>query len=129
MGQQQLLLIVLGVIIVGLAIVVGINLFRSNAVDSNRNAVSSDLYHLAYLANAYYKRPVSFGGGGNSFVGFTFPSNLSSTQNGTYSIFAAGTASSIVFEGIGIETGNNGTSAVKLQITVTTTTDNITILN
>ena len=35
MGQQQLLLIVLGVIIVGIAVVVGINLFT--AVVDHRN--------------------------------------------------------------------------------------------
>ena len=33
MGQQQLLLIILSVIIVGIAIAVGINMFQTNAVD------------------------------------------------------------------------------------------------
>ena len=39
MGQQQLLLIVLGVILVGIAIILGVNLFRANAVESKRNNV------------------------------------------------------------------------------------------
>jgi len=43
MGQQQLLLIVLGVIIVGIAVVVGINLFNANATNANRDGVISDL--------------------------------------------------------------------------------------
>ena len=36
MGQQQLLLIVLGVIVVGIAVVVGINLFNANAEYAER---------------------------------------------------------------------------------------------
>ena len=39
MGQQQLLLIVLGVIVVGIAVVVGTKLFNANAVSSNRDGV------------------------------------------------------------------------------------------
>ena len=37
MGQQQLLLIVLGVIVVGIAVVVGINLFSANAVSDRKS--------------------------------------------------------------------------------------------
>ena len=41
MGQQQLLLIVLGVIVVGIAVVVGINLFNANSISSDRDGVVS----------------------------------------------------------------------------------------
>ena len=71
MGQQQLLLIILGVIIVGLAIAVGITMFRDNAVSSNRDAMANDLIHIAAKAKHYYRRPSSMGGGGHSFVGLT----------------------------------------------------------
>jgi hypothetical protein len=64
MGQQQLLLIVLGVIIVGIAIAVGISMFKSSAVDANRSAVASDLANLASKAQRYYRTPVELGGGG-----------------------------------------------------------------
>ena len=73
MGQQQLLLIVLGVIIVGIAIVVGINLFNANAVSANRDGVISDLNNLGALAHQYYNKPTSMAGGGNSFAGFAIP--------------------------------------------------------
>ncbi len=63
MGQQQLLLIILGVIIVGLAIAVGITMFRDNAVSTNRDAIANDLMHLAAKARHFYKRPTSMGGG------------------------------------------------------------------
>ncbi|MDZ7766193.1 MAG: hypothetical protein U5K00_17525 [Melioribacteraceae bacterium] len=47
MGQQQLLLIVLGVIIVGIAVVVGINVFTASSAAANRDAVISDLTNLS----------------------------------------------------------------------------------
>ena len=129
MGQQQLLLIVLGVIIVGIAIVIGISLFRAKAVDSNREALVSDLYHLEYLAQEYYKRPAPFGGGGNSFSGFTLPATNTSNGNGTYSISVAGTATEITFQGVGNETGDDGSTPVKLQLYVSRSSNVLTKLN
>ncbi len=76
MGQQQLLLIVLGVIIVGIAIVVGINLFNANAESSAKDTVVSEAANIAALAQQYYKKPTSMAGGGNDFKGFTIPSKL-----------------------------------------------------
>ncbi|NCS88884.1 MAG: hypothetical protein AUK34_04700 [Ignavibacteria bacterium CG2_30_36_16] len=104
MGQQQLLLIVLGVIIVGIAIVVGINLFQANAISANTDAVIGDLNNLASMAMSYYKKPTSMGGGGNSFVGFTMPSGLASNANGTY-VVTSTAAATIVFTGTGTESG------------------------
>ena len=69
MGQQQLLLIVLGVIVVGIAVVVGINLFNANATSANRDGVISDLNNLSAMGQQYYKKPTSMGGGGNTFTG------------------------------------------------------------
>ncbi len=128
MGQQQLLLIVLGVIIVGIAIVVGINLFQSSAVDANRNAVIQDLNVLAAKAQEYYKKPASLGGGANSFVGFTMPTGLSNNANGTYTISVAGTANGITFQGVGTETGNDGSTKVKATAAVTKTAQQPTVV-
>lgn len=68
MGQQQLLLIVLGVIIVGIAIVVGINLFNANAEESAKDTLVSEGTNLGALAQQFYKKPVALGGGGNFFT-------------------------------------------------------------
>ncbi len=83
MGQQQLLLIVLGVIVVGIAVVVGINLFNANAETSTQDSLVSQGTNLGAMAQQYYKKPVAMGGGGNSFttanggIGFeTFFNNL-----------------------------------------------------
>lgn len=71
MGQQQLLLIILGVIIVGIAVAVGITMFQDNALSASRDAMTADLVNLASKAQQYYRKPASLGGGGNSFAGIT----------------------------------------------------------
>lgn len=122
MGQQQLLLIVLGVIIVGISIVAGISLFQNSAIDANRNAIIEDLHILGSNAQAYFRRPANFGGGGNSFVGYSLPPGFMSNANGTYSIKTAGTATQIIFQGVGTEKGDNGTTGVTHTATVTANT-------
>lgn len=84
MGQQQLLLIVLGVIIVGIAVVVGISLFNANAKEAAKDGIVSDCTNLGAMAQQYFKKPSSMGGGGNTFTGFVVPSALATTANGTY---------------------------------------------
>ena len=76
MGQQQLLLLVLGVVIVGLAVVVGINAFSQNQIRSNADALVNDGLRIASDLQAYALKPTQFGGGGgwsntNSSVGLT----------------------------------------------------------
>jgi hypothetical protein len=91
MGQQQLLLIVLGVIIVGIAVVVGINLFNANAEESTKDGIVSDCTNLGAMAQQHYKKPGSMGGGANTFdgtgpngVAWSIPVSLQATANGTY---------------------------------------------
>jgi hypothetical protein len=95
MGQQQLLLIVLGVIIVGIAVVVGINLFNANARESAKDTMVSEATNIGAMAQQYFKKPVALGGGGNTFVGFgsasgtphqVVPDNLLTTQTAVYVI-------------------------------------------
>lgn len=102
MGQQQLLLIVLGVIIVGIAVVVGINIFSASAESSAQDAVVSDCTTIGAMAQQYYRKPVAMGGGGNSFVGFTIPTKLASNPNGTY-VASAASAASITITGTPID--------------------------
>ena len=102
MGQQQLLLIVLGVIIVGIAVVVGINLFNANAEESTKDGVVSDCTNLGAMSQQYYKKPTSMGGGGNSFVGWVLPGTgvaggLDSTAYGMYTANAV--AASVTITG------------------------------
>lgn len=101
MGQQQLLLIVLGVIIVGVAVVVGINLFSSNAISSARDGMVADLNNLGANAQQFYRKPTAMGGGSYSFTGWTIPPELDTTAFGIYT--ATVTAQSVIVVGVGFE--------------------------
>lgn len=118
MGQQQLLLIVLGVIVVGIAIAVGISLFNSNAINSNRDAVVSDLNNLGALAISHYKKPVSMGGGSQTFTGWTIPTTMAANPNGSYT--AVVTATDVTITGVGVELAD-GTNPVTMVATVDNT--------
>ncbi len=111
MGQQQLLLIILGVIVVGIAVAVGITMFQDNAVSANRDAVTNDLVNLASRAQQYYRRPLALGGGGNSFTGVTL-AKLTSKSSNANGVYALGTVNStdVTITGTGTEKGTNGSS-------------------
>lgn len=73
MGQQQLLLVILVTIIVGIATVVAINTFGTAADQANLDAVTNDVATLASAAQGYYMRPAMLGGGGRTFDGSANP--------------------------------------------------------
>ncbi len=118
MGQQQLLLIVLGVIVVGIAVVVGINLFNASAEEANKDGIVSDCTNLGAMAQQYYKKPASMGGGANTFSGWTIPAGLDSTANGTYTA-VAGVSQAVI-------TGNPLESSYLWTVTTTVSPTTIT---
>ncbi|MEL6610828.1 MAG: hypothetical protein AAFN13_02230 [Bacteroidota bacterium] len=71
MGQQQLLLLVLGIVIVGLAVVVGIQSFSENQVKANADAQVNDAIRIASDAQAWNLKPTAFGGGNGAFTDLT----------------------------------------------------------
>ncbi|MEX0724604.1 MAG: hypothetical protein WD053_12025 [Gracilimonas sp.] len=72
MGQQQLLLVILVTIIVGIATVVAINTFGSAADSANIDAVRQDIATFAASAQGYFMKPEMLGGGGGTWDGLTF---------------------------------------------------------
>lgn len=94
MGQQQLLLVILITIIVGIASIVAVTTFDS----ANRDAILNDLKALASEAQEYFIRPEPLDGGGRTFNGFSISGklmpvdginasgDLAQTQNGTIDI-------------------------------------------
>jgi hypothetical protein len=126
LGQQQLLLIVLGVIVVGIAVVVGINLFSANAVSANRDGVVADLTNLGAMAQQYYRKPAAMGGGGYTFTNWSIVgTKLDTTPNGVYVPTVA--AQSVTIVGTGNE--KNGATAIKHTATITSTTITIVKTN
>ncbi len=86
MGLQQILMIVLGVLIVGVAVTVGIVMFGNQAYNSNRTALIAEMTYFSSIAIQYWKLPVSLGGAGQSvnsvslealaaFMGFSSDAN------------------------------------------------------
>ncbi|MEM8556890.1 MAG: hypothetical protein AAGG50_03510 [Bacteroidota bacterium] len=76
MGQQQLLLLVLGIVLVGLAVVVGIQAFEENQRKTRQDQTMVLLSDIAAKAIAWKKTPVAMGGGDNGdsddYRGITF---------------------------------------------------------
>ena len=116
MGQQQLLLVVLGIIIVGLAIAISINLFRENAIVTKRDLLINECVSIGQLALKYYRMPSNFGGGGNSFTGWQFPEGLETSENGTFN--ATINAENVVINGMGNELVT-GSDFIEVNVTVT----------
>lgn len=106
MGQQQLLLIVLGVIIVGIAVVIGIFIFKTYSVENKRDVVINESVNLGALAIQYYKKAKLYGGGQYSFTGWQIPPDLQTTNNGTYA--AQVFADSVIITGTGNEFVSSG---------------------
>lgn len=119
MGQQQLLLIVLGVIIVGIAIVMGITLFQASAAEAKRNNVINELVNLAAMAQQHYQKPTSLGGGNRTFDGWEIPPSLKTTANGSFKIESID-EQEITLIGTGNEVVT-GTDSVKVQLVVSPT--------
>ncbi len=119
MGTQQLMLIVLGVIIVGIAIVVGIQMFGQSAVEANKNAILQDALNVAAKAQQWYRKPTVLGGGGRSFSGFDLSdiSMDSTTENGTIRISNV-TSNSFRITVVGKEDGDGDGTPVTVQLTV-----------
>jgi len=135
-GQQQLLLIILGVVVVGIAIAVGITMFADSATSSNRDEVVGDLQFLSARAQEYYRKPTTNGGGGYSFNGLTTTAitlltNTPSNANGTYSIETGGSGtgvtSTVTIKGVGIELFNG--SPVAARIIVYPDHDSVAVIN
>lgn len=84
MGQQQILLIVLSVILVGIAVAVGIQMFRAQSVASNQDALVMDIINISALAFQYRLRPATMGGGSGTYEGFILPPMFRENDNGMY---------------------------------------------
>lgn len=71
MGQQQLLLVILVTILVGIATLVAFNVFGTAAEEANRDAVRQDIMAAAAQAQAIWTRPAMMDGAGQDFSTLT----------------------------------------------------------
>ena len=126
LGQQQLLLIVLAIIIVGIAIALSISLFRQNAIDTKRDLLINECIALAMNGQNYYKKPPNLGGGGRNFIGWTIPQSMTVTASGSYS--ATVFRDSVVLTGTGNDVVS-GSDSVKVRVSVYSDAYKVQIIN
>ena len=86
MGQQQLKLVIFGIVVMGIVIGFANQLFDVSPEDSNKEIITSELMNLSTTAQQYFNRPVAMGGGGDNFIGWQIPAQLDSTSSGIYNI-------------------------------------------
>lgn len=132
MGQQQLLLLVLGIIMVGLAVVVGIQAFGENQKKSNSDSLVDSGIRIVNHAQAWALRHEAMGGpattgdvGGVTYasIGFTASGSTYASADGDFTI----TNGSGCFLLMGENTNNANT--VYLKVTGTTPGDIETSVN
>jgi hypothetical protein len=120
MGQTQLFLVVLGMMLIGIAIYVGISMFSANAVEETRNAIITDLQNFASRAVAYYWKATTQGGGGKSFTGITLAQVYPMAENPNARYFIESVQDDqCVIVGVGKIVTTSGDS-IRVRIRVTT---------
>jgi hypothetical protein len=127
LGQQQLLLIVLGIIIVGIAIAISIQLFRSNAIEAKRDILIEETTYLGVMALQFYKKPAELGGGSQTFTNWVIPPQMVTTVNGNF-MTSTTAQNQVIITGTGTElvTGND---SIKVETTVTANEINSIVIN
>jgi len=119
MGSQQVLIIVIGVIVVGVAVGVGIMIFNNMTFSSNKSAIANDLQEFSAKMSQYWMLPSSMGGanqnignvtdaGVGSSLGFVSEAGVYkiSNENGEYRLISIDNGV-VVIAGLGsAEKGN-----------------------
>jgi type II secretory pathway pseudopilin PulG len=131
MGQQQLLLLVLGIVIVGIAVVAGIQAFSEGRLKAQRDAAVSDAMRIISDTQAWMLKPAAFGGPSTqnndvSWQAIGFPtSSLTdgnyTTTNGCFTLdgSATGGVTLGVYAGSGIADGETTVTCDEAIATVT----------
>jgi len=95
MGQQQLLLIVVGVIIVAVAVIAAVSMGSSALEKGTQDSIITRSQHIANLAlQDFYKKPAL--GGIDTFVGYAIPTGLANISGGTIQVAATSNATQLV---------------------------------
>jgi hypothetical protein len=137
MGQQQLLLLVLGIVIVGLAVVVGIQAFGENQKKANADAMVNDGVRIASDLQAWALKPAAFGGGGNNDgttpfvgadfdgIGYTHNTGTYTNLNADYTLTLEASGASVLIAGVSDTPANT----VEVRVCGTTPDDIRTAVN
>ena len=126
MGTQQILLIVLSVIIVGVAVAVGIQMFNTQRDSSELQAIASDLSNYGAQVVAYLETPITLGGAENLAANVT-ASNVAAWLgfDGSQQTVNHNATYTITFDtpNVIITADNAGTSNISIPATATELSD------
>jgi hypothetical protein len=126
MAQQQLFLVILGMIIIAIMVGLAIVVFTESSMGSNRDAMVNDLLNFGARAQQYYRQPRMLGGGGRSFTGMTMEHFTSkpTNPNGSYALRTA-SDSLLVMDGTGVTRGADGNP---LAVVLTVFPDSVAVV-
>lgn len=129
MGQQQLLLLVLGALIVGLAIYTGVQFFNVYQQNNERDVVMQQMNILVLDARKFAAKPTFLGGGNGKFAGYQPPNELANTNR--VRIYTGATEGAVIFTGFGSVNGEDGQSPVHviLQYTLADGKSEVEVIN
>lgn len=125
MGNQQILLLVLSVIIVSISVVGAVGLFQLHTAKANRSAIIQDIHEISLKAVTYYKSPTSLGGGDGNWnpEGFYTWCGYPVSDNGRYILTANGEIlvreqgnGSLIIKGWGTEIGYDGDNLIYARL-------------
>ena len=135
MAYQHKLLHIAGLIVVGTAIIAGIQMFKSASMDANINALTLDLLNIASKVQSHYFKPKCLDGGDHSFSGiakdakglqkfFIKPNNI----NGSFKILSAND-DFIVIQAVGKDDYDGDGQNLTIEMTVFADSMAIVVLN
>ena len=136
MGQQQILFLILGVCIIGVAISTGIIVLQADPGIDHRQAMYSELKELASKTQAYRHRSFEQGGGEGTFIGLTStPQGIETltttrlTPHAEYSIPKSGNSQTVQIMAVGHLPGNDPRKPIKMLMTVFPESTSVAVLN
>jgi len=90
MGNQQLLIILLGIIAVGVAIAIGISLYSGQSIINNKDNLLNSITYISGDAFAYFQRVNIMGGGSGTYNNYIPPYGLRDNDDGTITVIVGG---------------------------------------
>lgn len=119
MGQQQLLLIVLGMLIVGMAVYGSARVYDERRAEQSRDRITQEGMLLLQYADEYKARIRQLGGGGGTYDGFQLPQFFFDEPDVGYWVSASGKFVQVYACGFGADAadGEDGTTKVAVMIT------------
>mgnify|MGYP001563856216 CR=1 FL=1 len=117
MGQQQLLLIVLGALIVGLSVYGALGVLDSFNQDNDRDLLMNQMHSIVAEARKHAAKPTYLGGGDGTLTNFSAPQSMTTTDR--FRIYTGVTAVSLTLTGFGTVVGQDGQNPVNVILTFT----------